>query len=166
METYRWSSTNSGLLFLGISLPSLLSIPLAKYGHSWNRRRTVAIELILAFFPLCALRLIETPSSSHQVFFIALVTCVGLFMTTSQAQVMAEVSDAVREIEYKNGIDSRRRSGMGTGYAFCNVAIAIGQFVGPIVAGYARFGLGWGGMTLILGGMSGFVGLSSLFINP
>jgi hypothetical protein len=27
---------------------------------------------------------------------------------------------------------------MGTGYAFCNMAIAIGQFVGPLIAGYAR----------------------------
>lgn len=165
METYDWSSTNSGLLFLGISLPSLLSIPMAKYCRSWDRRRTVAIELILAFFPLSALRLVEMPSSSHQVSFVAFVTCVGLFMTTSQAQVMAEVSDAVRQIEAKEGIDSRKKSGMGTGYAFCNVAIALGQFLGPIVAGYARLGLGWGGMTLILGGISGFVGLVSLFVN-
>lgn len=78
---------------------------------------------------------------------------------------MAEVSDAVRQIETNNGINSRKRSGMGTGYAFCNVAIALGQFLGPIVAGYARLGLGWGGMTPILGGMSGFVGLVSLFVN-
>jgi MFS family permease len=138
---------------------------MAKYCQSWDRRRTVAIELILALFPLSALNLVETPSSNHQVCFVALVTCVGLFMTTSQAQVMAEVSDAVRQIEVKKGIDSRKRSGMGTGYAFCNVAIALGQFLGPTIAGYARLGLGWGGMTLILGGISGFVGLVSLIVN-
>jgi len=164
METYRWTSTKSGLLFLGISLPSLLSIPMARYGRSWNRRRTIAIELILALFPLSVLRLAEVPTLSHQIMFVALVTCVGLFMTTSQAQVMAEISDAVRDIESKNGIDNRK-SGMGTGYAFCNVAIAIGQFLGPIIAGYARLHLGWGGMTLILGGISGSVGLLSLLIN-
>lgn len=78
---------------------------------------------------------------------------------------MAEVSDAVREIEVTIGIDSNQRSGMGTGYAFCSMAIAIGQFLGPLVAGYARLGLGWGGMTLILGGISGFVGLLSLIVN-
>ena len=91
--------------------------------------------------------------------------CVGLFMTTSQAQVMAEVSNAMREIESKNGIDNRTRSGMGTGDSFCNVSIAIGQFLGPLVAGYARLQLGWGGMTLILGGISGSLGFLSLLIN-
>lgn len=86
-------------------------------------------------------------------------------MTTSQAQVMAEVSDAVREIEEAHGVNSNQRSGMGTGYAFCSMAIAIGQFVGPLIAGYARLAFGWGGMTLILGGTSGFIGLLSLIVN-
>lgn len=162
MEKYQWSSTKSGLLFLGICLPSLLSIPLAKYGQGLNRRKTVAIELILALFPFAALPLIEKPSSAHQICFVALVACIGLFMTTSQSQVMVEVSDAVREIERKNGIDARKKSGMGTGYAFCSVSIALGQFLGPLIAGFAKLGLGWGGMSLILGGTSAFVGLASL----
>lgn len=162
METYQWSSTNSGLLFRGICLPSLLSIPLAKYGEGLNRRKTVAVELILAFLPFSALRFIEKPSSANQICFVALVTCIGLFMTTSQSQIMVEVSDAVREIEHKNGIDGHKKSGMGTGYAFCNVSIALGQFLGPLIAGFAKLGLGWGGMSLILGGTSASVGLASL----
>ncbi|KAF3026185.1 hypothetical protein E8E15_008528 [Penicillium rubens] len=166
MEAYKWSSTNAGLVFLGISLPSFLSIPLSRYGRDWKRRRTIAIELILAFFPLVALRITDGPSPSHQIGFIALVTGAGLFLTTSQAQVMAEVSDAVREIEVTRGVDPNQRSGMGTGYAFCNMAIAIGQFVGPLIAGYARLYLGWGGMTLVLGGTSAFIGLLSLIVNP
>ncbi|KAJ6191387.1 hypothetical protein N7519_001408 [Penicillium mononematosum] len=165
MATYKWSSTNAGLVFLGISLPSFLSIPLSRYGRDWKRRRTIAIELILAFFPLVALRITDGPSPSHQIGFIALVTGAGLFLTTSQAQVMAEVSDAVREIEVTHGVDPNQRSGMGTGYAFCNMAIAIGQFVGPLIAGYARLYLGWGGMTLVLGGTSAFIGLLSLVVN-
>ncbi|KAJ5986942.1 hypothetical protein N7451_011307 [Penicillium sp. IBT 35674x] len=162
METYKWSSTNAGLVFLGISLPSFLSIPISKYGRNWKRRRVVAIELILALFPLIALRATDGASSNHQIGFVVLS---AFFMTTSQAQVMAEVSDAVREIEVRRGINSNQKSGMGTGYAFCSMAIAIGQFVGPLVAGYARMALGWGGMTLVLGGTSGLVGLFSLLVN-
>jgi hypothetical protein len=165
METYKWSSTNAGLVFLGISLPSFLSIPLSRYGRDWKRRRTIAIELILACFPLVALRITDGPSPSHQIGFIALVTGAGLFLTTSQAQVMAEVSDAVREIEVTHGVGPNKRSGMGTGYAFCNMAIAIGQFVGPLIAGYARLYLGWGGVTLVLGGTSASIGLLSLIVN-
>ncbi|KAJ5806254.1 uncharacterized protein N7503_003856 [Penicillium pulvis] len=165
METYKWSSTNAGLVFLGISLPSFLSIPMSKYGRNSKRRRVVAIELILALFPLIALRTTDGASSKHQIVFVVLVVVVGFFMTTSQAQVMAEVSDAVRGIEVKHGINSNQKSGMGTGYAFCSMAIAIGQFVGPLIAGYARMALGWGGMTLVLGGTSGVVGFFSLIVN-
>jgi MFS family permease len=156
---------NAGLIFLGISLPSFLSIPMSKYGRNWKRRRVVAVELIMALFPLVALRTTDGASSGYQIRFVILVVLVGLFMTTSQAQVMAEVSDAVREIEVAHGIDSNQKSGMGTGYAFCSMAIAIGQFVGPLIAGYARLVLGWGGMTLILGGTSGLIGILSLIIN-
>lgn len=138
---------------------------MSKYGRNWKRRRVVAIELILALFPLIALRTADGASSKHQIVFVVLVVVVGFFMTTSQAQVMAEVSDAVREIEVRHGINSNRKSGMGTGYAFCSMAIAIGQFVGPLIAGYARMALGWGGMTLVLGGTSGLVGLFSLIVN-
>ncbi|KAJ5553031.1 hypothetical protein N7494_002409 [Penicillium frequentans] len=162
METYKWSSTKAGLVFLGISLPSFLSIPMSRYGRNWKRRRVVAIELVLTLFPLVALRTTDGASSNHQVGFVVLS---AFFMTTSQAQVMAEVSDAVREIEMARGINSNQRSGMGTGYAFCSMAIAIGQFVGPLIAGYARMALGWGGMTLVLGGTSGLIGLLSLIAN-
>lgn len=165
METYKWSSTKAGLVFLGISLPSFLSIPMSRYGRNWKRRRVVAIELVLALFPLVALRTTDGASSNHQVGFVVLVVVVGFFITTSQAQVMAEVSDAVREIEMARGINSSQRSGMGTGYAFCSMAIAVGQFVGPLIAGYARMALGWGGMTLVLGGTSGLIGLLSLIVN-
>ncbi|KAJ6107167.1 hypothetical protein N7523_008490 [Penicillium sp. IBT 18751x] len=165
MQTYQWSSTNSGLVFLGVSLPSLLSIPLNKYGRNWNRRRTVAIELVLAMIPLVALRFTDENTPKHQIIFVVLVFCVGLFMTTSQAQVMAEVSDTVRAIEAKYNIDSKKSSGMGTGYAFCNMAIAIGQFVGPLIAGFMRIKYGWAGMTLTLGAFSACVGLLSLILT-
>jgi hypothetical protein len=69
-------------------------------------------------------------------------------MTTSQAESMTEVSDSVRQIEAKHGIDSTKSSGMGTGFAFCNMATAMGQFIGPLVAGVAKVGLRWSAMTL------------------
>jgi hypothetical protein len=101
----------------------------------------------------------------HQIRFVSLVSCLGLFMTTSQAQTMAEVSDAVRHIEAKYGVDSTKGSGMGTGFAFCNMAIAMGQFIGPLIAGAVKVGLGWSAMNLILGLSSCGVGLLSFIIN-
>jgi MFS family permease len=167
IETYQWAPTNAGLVFLGLTLPSFFSIPLAKYtrNRGWDRRKIVATELIFSSLPMAGLKWAEGNTLQHQILFISLVSFVGLFMTTSQAQTMAEVSDSVRQIEAKHGVDSTKSSGMGTGFAFCNMAIAMGQFIGPLIAGATKSELGWSAMTLILGTFSCGVGLFSLIVN-
>ncbi|CAI7659143.1 unnamed protein product [Penicillium bialowiezense] len=167
IETYQWSPTNAGLVFLGLTLPSFLSIPLATFTnkHGWNRRKIVAIELIVSSLPMAGLKWAEGPTIQHELLFVLLIFLVGLFMTTCQAQVMAEVSDSVRQIEARHGIDSSKSSGMGTGFAFCNMAIAAGQFIGPLIAGVTRLGFGWSVMTFMLGILSLVVGLVSFAVN-
>ncbi|OJJ40654.1 hypothetical protein ASPWEDRAFT_22816 [Aspergillus wentii DTO 134E9] len=163
-ETYGWSSTGAGLVFLPLTIPSFLSIPLSKHARRYGCRKVVAIELILSFFPIVALRFTEPDSPHNQILFMALLTLIGFFMTTAQAFVMTEVSDAIREIEVLLGVQSGKSSGMGTGYAFCNMAMATGQFIGPVLAGSTKLGLGWGMMAFILGGINCAVGLLSLVL--
>lgn len=163
METYGWTSTGSGLVFLALTIPSFSSILLGKYtSRHQNTRLVIALELLLSIFPMAALRFTELNTMNSQILFVCLLVFVGFFMTTTQALVMGEVSAAVREIEAECGIESGISSGMGTGFALCNMAMATGQFVGPLIAGLAKIGLGWGNMTLILGGMTSSVGLVSL----
>ncbi|KAI9931330.1 hypothetical protein MW887_010994 [Aspergillus wentii] len=114
-ETYGWSSTGAGLVFLPLTIPSFLSIPLSKHARRYGCRKVVAIELILSFFPIVALRFTEPDSPHNQILFMALLTLIGFFMTTAQAFVMTEVSDAIREIEVLLGVQSGKSSGMGTG---------------------------------------------------
>ncbi|CAG7983795.1 unnamed protein product [Penicillium olsonii] len=163
IETYQWSPTNSGLVFLGLTLPSFFSIPLARYtaDHGWDRRKIVAFELVLCSLPMVGLKWTEGKSLQQELLFVVLICFVGLFLTTCQAQILAEVSESVRQIEVRNGVDSDKSSGMGTGFAFCNMAIATGQFIGPLMAGVARIGLGWSTMTIMLGVLSSTVGLVS-----
>lgn len=167
IETYQWAPTNAGLVFLGITLPSFCSIPLVKYasGRGWDRRKIIANELVLCLFPMAGLKWAEGNTIQHQMLFMSLISFVGLFMTTSQAQTMAEVSDSIRHIEAKHGIDAKQSSGMGTGFAFCNMAIATGQFVGPLMAGTVKSALGWSATTYLLGLLSCSVGLLSLIVN-
>jgi hypothetical protein len=69
--------------------------------------------------------------------FIALVTGAGLFLTTSQAQVMAEVSDAVREIEVTriwwlgDGPSVIRRATSGKKAKISSIAIVRRRFQSP-----------------------------------
>ncbi|CAG8411246.1 unnamed protein product [Penicillium salamii] len=168
IETYQWAPTNAGLVFLGLTLPSFFSIPLARYTskRSWDRRKIVAIELVLCSLPMVGLKWTQGSTLQQELLFIALISFVGLFLTTCQAQVLAEVSESIRQIEARHGIDPDTSSGMGTGFAFCNMAIATGQFIGPLIAGVAKIGLGWSTMTIMLGVLSCSVGLVSFIVNP
>lgn len=167
IETYQWAPTNAGLVFLGLTLPSFFSIPLARYTskRSWDRRKIVAIELVLCSLPMVGLKWTQGNTLQQELLFIALISFVGLFLTTCQAQVLAEVSESIRQIEARHGIDPDTSSGMGTGFAFCNMAIAAGQFIGPLIAGVAKIGLGWSTMTIMLGVLSCSVGLVSFIVN-
>ena len=84
-------------------------------------------------------------------------------MNTLQALTMAEVSNAVRKIETRHGFTEEDSSGQGRGYAFCNIAFAAGQFIGPILGGLSKSGLGWGVMTLTLAAMCLVAGIPSVF---
>lgn len=78
---------------------------------------------------------------------------------------MTEVSHAVDEIESRLGVTGTGGSGLGRGYAFTNMAFASGQFIGPLLAGVSKSGLGWGGMTFILGALSFVAGVSAFLFT-
>ena len=101
---------------------------------------------------MVGLRFTERNNLPQQILLVGLLSILGVCLSASQALTMAEVSNAVHEIEAKHGCESEG-SGMGRGYAFCNMAFAGGQFIGPVIGGLSRKHLGWGAMTLILAGI-------------
>lgn len=150
MNTYGWSSLGAGLVFLPMTLPSILSVPLGYRASRFGPRNVVALGFILMVVPIIALRWTQKDTLAHESLLCFLLLLIGMTMTTVQAVIMAEVSNAVRRIEARHGI-SEENSGQGQGYAFCNVAFAAGQFIGPVVGGVSNSKVGWPSMTLILG---------------
>lgn len=115
---------------------------------------------------MIALRWTEADNLNQQILFIGLLFVLGLCLTAGQALTMAEVSNAVLDIEEKHGASESEGSGMGRGYAFCNMAFAAGQFIGPVLGGMSKGQLGWGAMTLILAGLCLLAGVPAfLFVD-
>lgn len=150
MDTYGWSSLGAGLVFLPLTLPSILSVPLGSRAGRFGPRNVVALGFALMVVPIIALRWTQMDKLEHEILLCFLLLIIGLTMTTVQAVTMAEVSNAVRRIDARHGI-CEENSGQGQGYAFCNMAFAAGQFIGPVVGGLSKSQVGWGSMTLILG---------------
>lgn len=114
---------------------------------------------------MIALRWTQGNTLNYEMLFVGLLLIIGFFVNALQALTMAEVSNAVRNIEARHGFTEEDSSGQGRGYAFCNIAFATGQFIGPILGGLSKSGLGWGVMTLTLAVMCLVAGIPSVFFT-
>ncbi|KAJ6103634.1 hypothetical protein N7486_003856 [Penicillium sp. IBT 16267x] len=163
LDTYHWSSLGAGLIFLPMTIPSVLSIPIAHFVRHFVPRTVVMIGFFLMAVPMVSLRWTQENTIHHEIALISLLFIIAVCLTTVQAIIMGDVSNAVRKIESLNGIAEESSSGQGRGYALCNMAFAAGQTLGPMGGGFIKQELGWGFMTLVLGILCLVAGLSSFF---
>lgn len=163
LDTYHWSSLGAGLVFLPLTIPSVLSIPIAHFVRNFAPRTVVVTGFFLMAVPMVSLRWTQENTIHHEIVLISLLFVVGVCLTTAQAIIMGDVSNAVRKIETLHGITEEKSSGQARGYALCNMAFAAGQTLGPMAGGFIKHGLGWGFLTLVLGILCLVAGLSSFF---
>lgn len=163
LDTYSWSSLGTGLVFLPLTIPSVLSISITHFIRHYVPRTVVVTGFFVMTVPMVSLRWTQVNTIHHEIAIISLLSIVGVCLTTVQAIIMGDVSNAVRRVESLYGITEEKSSGLGRGYALCNMAFAAGQTLGPMAGGFIKRELGWGFMTLFLGVLCLVAGLSSLF---
>ncbi|KAJ5528526.1 hypothetical protein N7527_001919 [Penicillium freii] len=163
LDTYHWSSLGAGLVFLPLTIPSVLSIPIVHSVRYFMPRKVVVTGFFLMAVPMVSLRWTQANTTHHKTALISLLFVVGVCLATVQAIIMGDVSNAVRKIESFHGITEEKSSGQARGYALCNMAFAAGQTLGPVAGGFLKHELGWGFMTLVLGILCLVAGLSSFF---
>lgn len=146
-----------------MTIPSILSIPIAHFVRHFVPRTVVMTGFFLMAVPMVSLRWTEENSIKHEIALISLLFIIAVCVTTVQAIIMGDVSNAVRKIERLHGITEENSSGQGRGYALCNMAFAAGQTLGPMAGGFIKHELGWGYMTLVLGILCLVAGISSFF---
>ncbi|KAJ6119103.1 hypothetical protein N7471_013054 [Penicillium samsonianum] len=163
LDTYHWSSLGAGLVFLPMTIPSVLSISIAHFVRHFSPRAVVVTGFFVMAVPMVSMRWTQANTIQHEIALVSLLFVVGVCLTTVQAIIMGDVSNAVRRIESLHGITEEKSSGQGRGYALCNMAFAAGQTLGPMAGGFIKRELGWGFMTLVLGILCLVAGLSSFF---
>ncbi|KAJ5814383.1 uncharacterized protein N7503_001133 [Penicillium pulvis] len=163
LDTYHWSSLGAGLIFLPMTIPSILSTPIAHLVRRFVPRTIVMTGFFLMAVPMVSLRWTQENTIHHEVALVSLLFIIAVSVTAVQATIMGDVSNAVRKIETFHGITEEDSSGQGRGFALCNMAFAVGQTLGPIGGGLIKHELGWGFMTLVLGILCLVAGISSFF---
>lgn len=155
-ETFSWGSLQSGILYLTIVIPTLLSPIIGYLGDKYGGRWFSAAGYFLACPMFVLLRLVNHNSIRQKVLLIVLLVFIGLAMTLSFPVIMAEITHIVAAKELSRPKGSYGKGGAyAQAYGLFNMGFALGTLVGPIWAGLIKQNYGWGTATWTLGLLSG-----------
>ena len=166
--TFGWSPTASGLIFLTLIVPSLLS-PLVgtivDTRPKWSRY-LVAGGFLLSAPCFVALGYIVDNTAEQQVLLAVLLALIGILTSFSLPPVMVEAMSIVVAFEERSPGVFGENGAIAQAYGITNFAYAAGTLVGPFVAGYGKATYGWSQMSLFLGVASGLTSIPTfLFVG-
>lgn len=155
-SAFGWNSMGSGLIFLPLSVPAVLGPVVGKLTDRFGVGRWFAGSAFLVLCPtLIALRFVQSNSMNQKALLCILLAIVGLCLTMILEPLFAEVTLRAGELE-KEDISARNDNSKHPGYyaqayAHFNMAWALGNVLGPLVAGLLVDAAGWKTATLALG---------------
>jgi MFS family permease len=155
METFGWTSSGAGLIFIASSVPSFAGVYLGKAIPRVGIRALGTAAFLLASGSWMLMRFVETDTTPHIILLIILLLLLGLAIVTIEVVAMTEVFQVIEDFELEYPGAFGEKSPVAQSYALFNMAFAGGQLLGPILAGGMRVHAGWGVMTLVLGALCG-----------
>jgi MFS family permease len=159
METFGWSSSGAGLIFIASSVPSFAGVYIGKAIPRLGIRILGTAAFLLASSCWILMRLVESYTTLHIILLISLLLLLGLAIVTIEVVSMTEVFQVIEDFELEFPGAFGEKSPVAQAYALFNMAFAGGQLLGPILAGGMRVHAGWSAMTLVLGALCGVTAL-------
>lgn len=166
LDTFNWQQTAQGLIFIPLSIPSLLDPIIGRIIDRWPRsgRYICAAGLFCSVPTLVCLRFITYNTINHKVLLCALLVLIGVFIAAFlMPPVMVDVSAVVHAKEEEARDVFGQGGAMALAYGILNSAWAVGTIVGPFFAGFIRDDAGWGTMAWAMSLLTGITGVPVLW---
>lgn len=164
-QTYHWAVLGAGLIFLGFYLPGIVVSPLC--GYVMDRVRNSPRVLCTLGFALAGpafvlLGLAEGPGIGQQALLCVLLSLVGVGTGFSGPPLLKEVGAVVERAEREHPGAYGPKGATARAYGVHNAAFAVGNLLGPVLAGAMKAAYGWGVMGWVFGAMSLVMGAVTL----
>jgi MFS family permease len=146
-NTFNWSSTAAGLIFITVMVPGFFS-PLVgmvsdRYGAKWP-----ALAGFVASIPLfVCLRFVTENTLTDKALLCVLLSLLGFTMAFSTTPLMAEITYAIDDREREQPGIWGEKGVYGIAYGLFTTAFALGGTVGSIMSGEIVATAGWATMT-------------------
>lgn len=154
-NTFHWTSTNAGLIFLAIYIPNFVAPAVGALSDRFGPRYLVSLGFVLAIPPWAALRFVYHNSMEQKVLLGLILALIGVTLTMAMTPLMAEITYVVEAKEKKNPGIYGTAGVYGQAYALFIMAFALGTLIGPLWAGFVNQHHGWGTMGWSLSILSG-----------
>lgn len=159
METFNWSSSGAGLIFVASSVPSFAGVHIGKAISRVGTRIPGTVAFLVASGTWILMRLVDHNTTGEIILLISLLLLLGLAIVTIEVTAMTEVFQVIEDYETEFPGVFGGKSPVAQAYALFNMAFAGGQLLGPVLAGGIRVRAGWSVMTLVLGLLCGVTAL-------
>ncbi|RDW79861.1 MFS transporter-like protein [Coleophoma cylindrospora] len=160
-DTFHWSSTGAGLIFICLVIPSLFGPVVGFLSDRYGPRPFTTLGLVGAIPFWVCLRFVDHESMAQKVLLCALLSLIGVCLTLSMTPLMAEIDHVLEEEERKNPGGFGEKGAAAQGFGLFNTSYALGSLIGPLWAGFIVAGSGWGTMVWTFAVLSGVVGIAT-----
>lgn len=166
---YNFTSLQSGLLFVPLTLPSLLTGPIA--GRMVDKYGTKPAAVLGCFSIIPSLVLLRLPHAvlepgkeqNVQIAWLALIfVFCSVSITILGSPGLVEASYVTEQYHLQNPGLFEEDGPYAKLYAVHSMVFSLGLSVGPIAAGFLRENIGWGNMNAVVAGFCGAIGLVCL----
>jgi MFS family permease len=150
METFHWTATRSGLIFLPMTVPSLGGSLVGKIIDKFGARIPTAIAFLISSVALGCLRFVTVDNAMNKWLLVGLLILFGLTCLGVQIGLMTEIFGVISDTEESHPQVFGGSSAISQGYGLYTMASAAGLLVGPLLGGFLKNAIGWGGLSLSL----------------
>jgi len=161
-DTFNWTTLGAGLIFIPFYMPAIVLSPVT--GYVIDRIRNASRILAALGFFMCGpsfilLGLVDNDTIGKEVLLCVLLTLIGIGTAFSGPPLLKEVGVVV-EIAEKADPGAFGPSGAtAQAYGVHNAAFALGNLLGPVLAGALNAVYGWAVMGWFFGLLSLLTGV-------
>jgi MFS family permease len=153
-ETFHWTTTGAGLIFLALYVPTGFGAIMGKWVDARGPRVPATLGFLLSTTALISISFVSYNSTPQKVLLIVFLGLVGFCTAMLEVAFMAEVCQIVASVEEKSPGIFGEAGAMAKGYGLFNIAFSAGQLGGPLLSGFLKDSAGWSVMTITFGVMS------------
>ena len=150
-ETFHWSPSGAGLIFLAIAIPTFSGSLIGKVVDRFGTRYPSCIGFAVASMAVICLRFVEHNVMAEKVILVCLLVVISLTITLVEVGGMVGVFLIVEETEKHQPGVFGGKSPIARVYALLSIATAFSHLGAPLLAGLVQERAGWKTMTLALG---------------